>query len=79
MHTRPTITDVARAAGVSKGAVSFAFNDRPGLAPETRDRILATARSMTDFRSEPPASTSTSTSTTFVTRTPLGCSPEAPT
>jgi LacI family transcriptional regulator, repressor for deo operon, udp, cdd, tsx, nupC, and nupG len=43
---RPTITDVARAAGVSKGAVSFAFNNRPGLAPETRDRILATARAM---------------------------------
>ncbi len=46
MPPRPTITDVARAAGVSKGAVSFAFNDRPGLAPETRDRILATARAM---------------------------------
>lgn len=43
---RPTITDVARAAGVSKGAVSFAFNNRPGLAPETRDRILETARAM---------------------------------
>jgi len=26
--------------------VSFAFNDRPGLAPETRDRILVIARSM---------------------------------
>jgi len=46
MPSRPTITDVARAAGVSKGAVSFAFNDRPGLAPETRDRILETARAM---------------------------------
>ena len=43
---RPTINDVARAAGVSKGAVSFAFNNRPGLAPETRDRILETARAM---------------------------------
>ncbi len=46
MTPRPTITDVARAAGVSKGAVSFAFNNRPGLAPETRDRILETARAM---------------------------------
>lgn len=46
MSPRPTISDVARAAGVSKGAVSFAFNNRPGLAPETRDRILATARAM---------------------------------
>ena len=44
--SRPTINDVARAAGVSKGAVSFAFNNRPGLAPETRERILSTARSL---------------------------------
>ncbi len=40
---RPTINDVATAAGVSKGAVSFALNDRPGLAPETRQRILDVA------------------------------------
>jgi LacI family repressor for deo operon, udp, cdd, tsx, nupC, and nupG len=43
---RPTISDVARQAGVSKGAVSFALNDRPGVAPETRDRILAVARDL---------------------------------
>jgi DNA-binding LacI/PurR family transcriptional regulator len=43
---RPTISDVARQAGVSKGAVSFALNDRPGVAPETRDRILAVAREL---------------------------------
>jgi DNA-binding LacI/PurR family transcriptional regulator len=41
--TRPTINDVARKAGVSKGAVSFAFNNRPGISPETRERILAAA------------------------------------
>ncbi|MCD4535355.1 LacI family transcriptional regulator [Nocardioides sp. cx-169] len=46
MTPRPTINDVARKAGVSKGAVSFAFNDRPGIAPETRERILETARAM---------------------------------
>lgn len=40
---RPTINDVASAAGVSKGAVSFALNDRPGLAPQTRQRILEVA------------------------------------
>lgn len=40
---KPTIDDVARAAGVSKGAVSFALNDRPGVAPETRERILRAA------------------------------------
>jgi DNA-binding LacI/PurR family transcriptional regulator len=31
---------------VSKGAVSFALNDRPGVGPETRDRILAAAREL---------------------------------
>src|SRR5437870_8738154 len=40
---RPTIADVARAAGVSRGAVSFALNDRPGVADATRARILAVA------------------------------------
>jgi DNA-binding LacI/PurR family transcriptional regulator len=43
---RPTIADVARRAGVSKGLVSFALNDRPGVAPDTRTRILAVARDM---------------------------------
>jgi DNA-binding LacI/PurR family transcriptional regulator len=40
---RPTIDDVARAAQVSKGAVSFALNGRPGVAETTRARILAAA------------------------------------
>lgn len=40
---RPTISDVARHAGVSKGAVSFALNGRPGVGPQTRERILAVA------------------------------------
>ncbi|MEQ4206156.1 LacI family DNA-binding transcriptional regulator [Actinopolymorpha sp. B9G3] len=40
---RPTIADVARRAGVSKGAVSFALNDRPGVAEATRVRILEAA------------------------------------
>ncbi|MGR6320653.1 LacI family DNA-binding transcriptional regulator [Micromonospora soli] len=43
---RPTIRDVARAAGVSKGAVSFALNGRPGVAEETRNRILEAARAL---------------------------------
>jgi LacI family repressor for deo operon, udp, cdd, tsx, nupC, and nupG len=46
VSTRPTINDVARAAGVSKGAVSFALNNRPGVAPETRERILSVAREL---------------------------------
>jgi DNA-binding LacI/PurR family transcriptional regulator len=43
---RPTIADVARRAGVSAAAVSFAVNDRPGVSPGTRARILAAAREL---------------------------------
>jgi DNA-binding LacI/PurR family transcriptional regulator len=43
---RPTIADVAKRAGVSKGLVSFALNDRPGVSPDTRERILAVASEM---------------------------------
>ena len=43
MPRRPTIEDVARDAGVSKGAVSFALNNRPGVAPATRERIMQVA------------------------------------
>src|SRR5918912_1374474 len=43
---RPTIADVARRAGVSPAAVSFAVNDRPGVSPATRDRILEAAREL---------------------------------
>ena len=28
--------DIAKLAGVSKSAVSFAFNGKPGISPETR-------------------------------------------
>jgi DNA-binding LacI/PurR family transcriptional regulator len=40
---RPRIADVAREAGVSKTAVSFAFNSPDRLAPETAVRILEVA------------------------------------
>ncbi|MEU0562070.1 LacI family DNA-binding transcriptional regulator [Dactylosporangium sp. NPDC006015] len=40
---RPTIADIAREAGVSKGAVSYALNGRPGVSAATRERILAVA------------------------------------
>jgi DNA-binding LacI/PurR family transcriptional regulator len=40
---RPTIVDIARAAGVSKGAVSYALNGRPGVSADTRARILQVA------------------------------------
>lgn len=43
---RPTIADIARKAGVSKGAVSFALNGRPGVSEATRARILQVAEQM---------------------------------
>ncbi|MFC8373910.1 MULTISPECIES: LacI family DNA-binding transcriptional regulator [unclassified Streptomyces] len=43
---RVTIKDVAAAAGVSKGAVSLAFNHKPGVSEATRDRIFAAARQL---------------------------------
>jgi LacI family transcriptional regulator, repressor for deo operon, udp, cdd, tsx, nupC, and nupG len=42
-RSRPTIADVARLAGVSPAAVSFAVNDRPGVGEQTRERILRAA------------------------------------
>lgn len=41
---RPTIADIARRAGVSKVAVSYALNDRPGVSPATRASVKAIAR-----------------------------------
>ncbi|WP_106816736.1 LacI family DNA-binding transcriptional regulator [Microbacterium timonense] len=43
---QPTIADVARRAGVSKGLVSFALNDKPGVSSDTRARILEVAREL---------------------------------
>ena len=40
---RPTISDIARLAGVSKGAVSYALNNRPGVSQATRARVLQIA------------------------------------
>lgn len=40
---RPTIADVAKRAGVTKAAVSFALNGQPGVSEVTRQRILVIA------------------------------------
>jgi DNA-binding LacI/PurR family transcriptional regulator len=46
MTRRTTIADIAAAAGVSKGAVSYALNGRPGVSEATRAKILAIAAEM---------------------------------
>ncbi len=35
---------IAKEAGVSKSAVSFALNGKPGISQETRERIIAIAK-----------------------------------
>lgn len=42
----PTIVDVARAAGVSKGLVSLAVNGRPGVSDATRRRVQEAAEQL---------------------------------
>jgi DNA-binding LacI/PurR family transcriptional regulator len=51
---RPRIADVAREAGVSKTAVSFAFNSPGRLAPETAIRIREVAETL-GYRPHPVA------------------------
>ena len=48
------IRDVARMAGVSVASASFALNGQPGVAEETRRRIVATAREL-GYRANPQA------------------------
>lgn len=45
-RSRPTIEDVARRAGVSKAAVSFAVGGQAGIGEGTRARILAAANEL---------------------------------
>jgi DNA-binding LacI/PurR family transcriptional regulator len=59
---RPRIADVAREAGVSKTAVSFAFNSPDRLAPETASRIRDIADSL-GYRPHPVARMLTQRST----------------
>lgn len=46
MLGRVTINEIARRSGVSKGAVSYALNNRPGVSEATRERILDVAREL---------------------------------
>ncbi|MFF4580564.1 LacI family DNA-binding transcriptional regulator [Streptomyces sp. NPDC001373] len=46
MARRPTIKDIARRAGVSESAVSFALNGKPGVSEATRARIRRVAEEL---------------------------------
>ncbi|MFF3215055.1 LacI family DNA-binding transcriptional regulator [Streptomyces sp. NPDC002886] len=46
MARRPTIKDIARQAGVSESAVSFALNNRPGVSQDTRARVRRVAEEL---------------------------------
>ena len=56
---RPTVSDVARRAGVSRGTVSKALNDTGQLSPETRHRVHAAAAEL-GFAPNPQARSLTS-------------------
>lgn len=46
---RVTLAEVARRAGVSRAAASYALNGKPGVGPKTRERVLAVAGEL-EFR-----------------------------
>jgi DNA-binding LacI/PurR family transcriptional regulator len=48
------MSDIARHAGVSRIAVSYALNDQPGVSRATRERILGIAREL-GYRANGPA------------------------
>lgn len=62
---RARIADVAREAGVSKAAVSFAFNNPDRLRPETADRIRRVATEL-GYRPHPVARMLTAGSTATI-------------
>ncbi|MCC6605416.1 MAG: LacI family DNA-binding transcriptional regulator [Anaerolineae bacterium] len=46
MASKVTISDIADACQVSPTTVSLVLNDKPGVSPETRSRVLESAREM---------------------------------
>ncbi len=42
---RPTMTDVAKKAGVSIGTVSLVLNDKPGISSEVRSHVQKSGKS----------------------------------
>lgn len=61
MNTRVTINDIAKIAGVSKSAVSFAYNNPAKLSPATRERILRVAANLGYVRNAAARSMRTNT------------------
>jgi LacI family transcriptional regulator len=43
---RPTLMDVVRESGTSKATVSRVLNNRPGVVPELRDRVLTAIKNL---------------------------------
>ncbi len=43
-YKRPTIFDLVKYTGISRGTISRAFNDQPGISTKTRAKILDAAR-----------------------------------
>jgi DNA-binding LacI/PurR family transcriptional regulator len=43
-RSRPTIFDLARHTGVSRGTISRAFNNQPGISSKTQEKILRVAK-----------------------------------
>ncbi len=77
---RPSMSDVARLAGVSQTTVSFILNNTPGVSipQETRDRVMAAVREL-DYRPNVSARnlrTRTTNLIGFGFDDPLGLSPQ---
>lgn len=70
---RPTLRDIARTAGVSLSTASQALNNKQGVAPETRARVLKAATTLgyqAQVRLSTPLASEISTIGMFVKRDP---------
>ena len=57
MGRKVTIEDVARQSNASSATVSLVLRQKPGISPETRQRVLDAARSL-GYQSRTPLTTS---------------------
>ncbi len=54
-RSRVTLTDIARDSGVSPATVSLVLRNKPGISPETRQRVLDSAQAMGYIAAPKPA------------------------